>query len=126
MKIYNQKPMNVLYDIVKNLGIPIFKNTIREDINSIPVSYLLLRSDTSDAPDSFGDGSCQIRSSDCSIDLISKGFSINSTDTHYVNASTIETCLKSLDVNYNKYNLGYDKDMKTSQITFALTIKYYE
>ena len=96
MQIFNKEPIDVLWDLVRDLyfdkankprkdAIPIYKETMHEDADKVPSSYILLRSQVVDTPHSFGDGNTIIRSSDCDIILISKGYADDSTDLHNKN-----------------------------------------
>ena len=92
MIIYNKSPIDVMWDVVKSLAdtIPIYREGMDEDENSTPESYLILRGDVSSGVETFGDGSGQIRRSDCDLILVSKGVSGNATSTHNANKASIE------------------------------------
>lgn len=124
--IYNKKPIDVLWDMTKDLlgEIPIYKEVMHEDDNSTPDSYILLRSQLSDNNDVFGDGVGLIRAADNDILLISKGYADDSTDLHNVNKEKIRQHLKTQKVNFQEFNLGYDKDNNITQHTFTLKIDY--
>lgn len=126
MIIYNKAPIDVLWDVVKDLAdtIPIYKEGMDEDENSTPDSYLILRSDVSSGVELYGDGSAQIRRSDCDLILISKGKATKSTDTHNVNKASIAQALENADIPYDGYNLGYDETLKSTEYTFSVTIYY--
>ena len=79
MTIYQSKePIQILWEITKTLytkeHIPIYKETMHEEENDIPASYILLRSQLSDSTEIFGDGFSHIRNADCDIILVSKGY----------------------------------------------------
>lgn len=126
--IYNKKPIDVLYDMVKPLSsqIPeIFKNAMTEDENDIPESYILLRAEISDTTKVFGDGQSKVRSADCDIILVSKGTAQNSDSLHNINKDIIKKHLLSQGVNYSGFDLGYDSNHKNTQYTFSLKVNYY-
>lgn len=124
--IYNKEPMAVLYEYVKDLlpGVPIYKNFMDADDNSIPESYILLKARPTDNPKLYGDGETKIRVADSEITLISKGAATTSTNIHNLNCHKIEEMLKSKKVNFSIIELGYNKDLKNSQTTFEIRINY--
>jgi zona occludens toxin (predicted ATPase) len=123
--VYNKEPILVLWDIVKTLTtIPAYKQVMDEDEDSIPTSYLLLRSEISDTTKTFGDGSTQIRHADCDIILVSKGTQPNSTDLHNVNKALVDVRLKTLGIAYTGINNGYDSSSLTTEYTWTFTINY--
>jgi hypothetical protein len=126
MTVYNKLPIDALWDIVKSLAdtIPIYREAMDEDENSTPESYLILRSDVSSGVELYGDGSAQIRRSDCDLILISKGKATKSTDTHNQNKALIAAALDSAGILYEGYNLGYDETLKSTEYTFSVTIYY--
>lgn len=124
--IYNKEPIQVLWDLVKDLSdeIPIYKEIMHEDDNDIPDSYILLRSQMSDSNLVFGDGKGKIRAADCDIILISKGYADDTTDLHNKNKKIIREHLKEQDINYQEFNLGYDDGLKATQHTFTIEVDY--
>lgn len=116
--------MTQLWDIVKPLAddIEIYKEVMDEDENSMPDSYILLRTDMSNSVAMSGDGGARIRQSDCDIILVTKGTATRTTDLHNINKAKVEEVLG--DMHYDSYNLGYDASMKVSQHTWNLTINY--
>lgn len=126
MEIFNKSSMDALYSIVSDLAteIPIYKWSMDEDENSIPDSYILLRSDVPDSTKIFGDGKSLIRNSDCDIMLISKGQVTSSKELHNKNIEKIRNLLKSKEISYYGSDLGYDQSLKSSQYTFSLTVEY--
>ena len=135
MEIFKKQPIDALWEITKSLmfsgnnrelanGIKIYKEHMHEDENSIPNSYILLRSQLSDTTELFGDGKSLIRSADCDIILVTKGYADDSTDLHNVNKNKIRTLLKQKEINYQEFNLGYDEGLKSTQHTFSLEVKY--
>lgn len=123
--VYNDYPIDVLLYIVSTLTtIPAYKEVMAEDENSIPDSYLLLRSEISNIIRTFGDGSQQMRQADCDIILVSKGTAGNSTDLHNVNKKLVDARLKALDIAYTGINNGYDSSSLTTEYTWTFTINY--
>lgn len=124
--IYNKNVEQVLWDITKGLSknIPIFKEIMHEEDDDIPNSYILLRSQLSDSTENYGDGKSLIRSADCDIILVSKGYADDSTDLHNKNKKLIREHLKSQEINFTEFNLGYDDGLKSTQHTFSLAVEY--
>lgn len=124
--VYNKEPILVLWDMVKDLvdEIPIYKESMHEEENDIPDSYILLRSQMSDSNLVFGDGKGLIRAADCDIILVSKGYADDTTDLHNVNKKKIREHLKEQDINFQEFNLGYDDGLKSTQHTFTLEVDY--
>ena len=124
--VYNDEPIQVLWDMVKDLRnqIPIYKEIMHEDDNDIPASYILLRSQMSDTTENFGDGKSLIRSADCDIILVSKGFADDTTDLHNKNKKLIRQQLKDKEISFDEFNLGYDEGLKSTQHTFSLGVNY--
>jgi hypothetical protein len=124
--VYNNEPIQVLWDMVKDLRnqIPIYKEIMHEDDNDIPASYILLRSQMSDTTENFGDGKSLIRSADCDIILVSKGYADDTTDLHNKNKKIIRQQLKDQEISFDEFNLGYDEGLKSTQHTFSLGVYY--
>ena len=124
--IYNKEPVQVLWDMTKGLlkNIPIYKEIMHEEDDDIPNSYILLRSQLSDSVDVYGDGKGLTRSADCDIILVSKGYADDTTDLHNKNKKLIREHLKSQEINYTEFNLGYDDGLKSTQHTFSLVVNY--
>lgn len=124
--VYNKDPQQVLWDMIKGLSkqIPIYKEIMHEDNNDIPASYILLRTDMSNSTNNYGDGKSLIRTSDCDIILVSKGYADDSTDLHNKNKKLIREHLKSQEINFDEFNLGYDDGLKSTQHTFSLGVNY--
>lgn len=124
--IHNKEPILVLWDAVKDLAdeIEIYKETMDEDADSTPTSYLLLRSDISNVPHFYGDGKTQIRRADCDIILVTKGVATNTTDLHNINRAKVTQALEGAGLAYEGYNLGYDDSIKSTQYTWSVTIYY--
>lgn len=125
--VYNKEPIQVLWDMVKDLKkkIPdIYKESMHEDENNVPASYILLRSQISDDTETYGDGKSLIRSADCDIILVSKGYADDTTDLHNINKKLIREHLKKQEINFQEFNLGYDEGQKSTQHTFTLGVEY--
>lgn len=124
--VYNKEPIDVLWDIMKDLfdTIPIYKEDMYEEPDDTPSSYVVLRSQVSDSTSLYGDGIIQIRSSDCDIILVSKGYADDTTDLHNVNKRLIRQHLKSQNISFDEYNLGYSDSLKSTQHTFSLAVEY--
>ena len=124
--VYNKDPEQVLWDMVKGLSkqIPIYKEIMHEDDNDIPASYILLRTDMANSSSNFGDGKSLIRTSDCDIILVSKGYADDTKDLHNKNKKLIREHLKSQEINFTEFNLGYDDGLKSTQHTFSLGVDY--
>lgn len=126
MQIYNVEPMQALVDMTKGLfnEIPIYKESMHEDVNDIPNSYILLRSQITDTTESYGDGKSVVRSADCDIMLVSKGYADDTDDLHNINKRKIREHLKAQEINFDEVNLGYDDGLKSTQHTFSVEVKY--
>ena len=126
MQVYNKEPIQVLWDMVKDLKkkIPIYKEIMHEDENDIPASYILLRSQISDTTKSYGDGKSLIRNADCDIILITKGYADDTTDLHNVNKKLVRQHLKSQEINFNEANLGYNDAIQSTEHNFSLGVEY--
>ena len=126
MQVYNKEPIQVLWDMVKDLKkkIPIYKEIMHEDENDIPASYILLRSQISDTTKSFGDGKSLIRNADCDIILITKGYADDTTDLHNVNKKLVRQHLKGQEINFNEANLGYNDAIQSTEHNFSLGVEY--
>ena len=120
MQIFNKEPIDVLWDLVRDLyfdkankprkdAIPIYKETMHKDANKVPESYILLRSQVVDTPHSFGDGNTIIRSADC--DIILNGIE---------GAETAEDALKQIkEFGVNAYYYQFDVS-KNEQVEPAI------
>lgn len=126
MQIYNVEPMQALVNMTKGLfnEIPIYKESMHEETNDIPDSFILLRSQITDTTESYGDGKSVVRSADCDIMLISKGYADDSDDLHNINKRKIREHLKAQEINFDEVNLGYDDGLKSTQHTFSVEVKY--
>lgn len=135
MDIYNKEPIEVLVDLTKSLmfdasgkllknGIPIYKETMHEEPKDVPQSYLLLRSQITDSSEAHGDGKSIVRDADCDLILITKGYANDTNDLHNKNKRKIRQHLKSQDIEFQEFNLGYDEGIKSTQHTFTIGVKY--
>lgn len=134
--IYNEEPIDALWDMTRYLmfnqdetlksdGIPIYKETMSEEAEDTPDSYILLRSQISDSTNTYGDGKSLIRSADCDIILVSKGYAEDTNDLHNINKRLIRQHLKDQEVPFQEFNLGYDESLNSTQHTFTTTVYYY-
>ena len=135
MQIFNKEPIDVLWDLVKDLyfdrnnkpkkdGITIYKETMHEKSADVPASYILLRSQVTDTPHTYGDGKTLVRSADCDIILISKGYADDSKDLHNINKRKIREQLKSKEINFDEINLGFNDTTNSTEHTFTLEVNY--
>lgn len=134
--VYNEEPIDALWDMTRYLmfnqdgtlktnGIPIYKETMSEEAEDTPDSYILLRSQISDSTSIYGDGKSLIRSADCDIILVSKGYAEDTSDLHNINKRLIRQHLKDQEVPFQEFNLGYDESLNSTQHTFTTTVYYY-
>lgn len=135
MQIFNKEPINVLWDLVRDLyfdksnkprkdAIPIYKETMHEEAVNVPASYILLRSQVTDTPHTYGDGRTLIRSADCDIILVTKGYADDSKDLHNVNKRKIREQLKSKEINFDEVNLGFNNATNSTEHTFTFEVNY--
>ena len=122
----NKEPILVLWNAVKSIAdeIKIYKETMDEDADSVPESYLLLRSDITNTPFLYGDGVTKIRRADCDIILVTKGVATNTTDLHNVNRAKVTEALETAGLPYDAFNLGYDDTIKSTQYSWSVVIHY--
>ena len=122
----NKEPILVLWNAVKSIAdeIKIYKETMDEDADSVPESYLLLRSDITNTPFLYGDGVTKIRRADCDIILVTKGVATNTTDLHNVNRAKVTEALEAAGLPYDAFNLGYDDTIKSTQYSWSVVIHY--
>lgn len=135
MQIYNQEPIDVLYDLVKDLyfdennkplknGIRIYKETMHEEDADVPESYILLRSQVTDTPHTFGDGTTIVRSADCDIILITQGYADTKNALHNVNKRKIREQLKNKEIAFDEVNLGFNDATNSTEHTFSVEVNY--
>lgn len=128
MKIFNVPPAEALWELVKPLSeeIPVYKEVMDEDENSVPESYLLLRTDvgTGDGGSVYGDGEAQLRQTECDIVLVSKSKGSNTDDIHNQNKAKVKNLIQESGVTFYGTNLGYDATMESSRYTWSVRIVY--
>lgn len=124
--IYNKEPILILWDFVKELKskIKIYKESMDEQKDNVPDSYILLRSQVSDSTKVYGDGKSCIRLANCNITLVTKGYAEDTTDKHNTNKNLIKNCLKNKDVDFREINLGYNDSNQSTEHTFSLEVEY--
>lgn len=123
-----KEPIQILWDITKELWlehkIPIYKETMHEEAQDTPASYILLRSEITDNSEVFGDGATLTRYADCDIILVSKGFADDSTDLHNKNKKLIKQHLQAQGIAFQGFNLGYNDTLKSTEYTFSIGVEY--
>lgn len=127
MQIFNaDSSMDALWEMLSPLKdeIPIYKETVDENEENLPESYLLLRSDITNSPGMFGDGKALLRLPECDIMLISKTPGATSDDIHNVNIAKVKALLDEADAAYEGFNLGYNSTLKESQYTWSVRFMY--
>lgn len=135
MQVFNKEPIDVLWSLVRDLyfdrnnkprkdGIPIYKENMHEETADVPNSYILLRSQVTDTPHAYGDGKTLVRSADCDIILVSKGYADDSKDLHNINKRRIREQLKSKEINFDEVNLGFNDATNSTEHTFTLEVNY--
>lgn len=126
MFITTKEPVLAIVELLSDLSdtIPIYKETMSEDEDSIPNSYILIRTQISDLPRVYGDGTARFRVADCDVILVSKGVATLTTDIHNVNKGLIKSLLDECGITYEFYNLGYDLNNKVTQSTFNFKVMY--
>lgn len=127
MQIFNaDNSMDALWQMLSPLKdeIPIYKQTVDENEENLPESYLLIRSDITNSPGMFGDGKALLRLPECDVMLISKTTGANSDDIHNVNIAKVTALLDKAEAAYEGVNLGYNDTLKESQYTWAVRFLY--
>lgn len=126
MKIYDKSSWEALWEIVKPLQaeIPIYKEVMDEDEDSVPNSYLLIRRDVTDGGRIYGDGKAQTRQSNCDLILVSKSKGKSAKDIHSVNIERVKSVLDQAEIDYDGYNLGYNDTQKQSEYTWSINVNY--
>ena len=135
MQVFNKEPIDVLWSLVRDLyfdrnnkprkdGIPIYKENMHEETADVPNSYILLRSQVTDTPHAYGDGKTLVRSADCDIILVSKGYADDSKDLHNINKQKIREQLKSKEINFDEVNLGFNDFTNSTEHTFSFEVDY--
>lgn len=127
MKIFDgNNAMDILWELVAPLAgdIPIYKEVMNEDEDSVPESYLLIREDITNNGRIYGDGAAELRRTNCDLLLVSKCSGADSSDIHNVNRKKVDTLLKAAGISYNGFNLGYEKTLKEAQYSWSVTFIY--
>ena len=127
MRIFDtQDAMTALWQIVAPLAqeIPIYKQVMDEDENSVPESYLIIRTDIYDDAEVYGDGHTELRKNGGDIILVSKSTGTRSDDIHTLNRVKVKKLLDEADMAYTGINLGYDSALKQSEYTWSVTLIY--
>lgn len=128
MRIFNVEPAEALWTLVKPLAeeIPVYKEVMDEDENSVPESYLLLRTDVGagDVGSFYGDGETLLRQTECDIVLVSKSKGSGTNDVHNRNKAKVKALLTESGVTFYGTNLGYDDALKSSRYTWSVRIIY--
>ena len=129
MKVYNQSSSGALWELVKPLlaykdELPIYKEVMDEDKNSVPPSYLLIRRDITDTGKIFGDGTVQYRESECDLILVSHSKGKTLGDLHEQNIERVKAVLDAAGIDYEGHNLGYDDTQKRSEYAWSLRLIY--
>ena len=124
MKIYDTTDtMAILWELFKDLGIPVYKQSMDEDENSTPQTYLVIRSDVTNSASFFGDGEPQIRKSTCDIILVAQGAGRSDSD-FAINCNKIEGLLDGTKLSYTGHNLGYNDSLKASEYSWSVNVLY--
>lgn len=121
----DKEAIDILYRILRPLaleGLPVYRELMNEDKNSIPDSYVLIVSDITDSGRIYGDGRAQLRISNCDVHLISKGTAKNAGDLHNKNKIKVAAKLREADLDFQGYNLGYNNSMNYTEYTWSVDI----
>ena len=127
MHIFNNADaMSALWDFLRPLAdaIPIYKQTADESEEGMPPSYLLIRTDVTDAGAVYGDGKAMLRRNSADLMLISKCTGALSDDIHNVNRRKIKAFLDAEGASYTGVDLGYNSTLKEAQYTWSLEFLY--
>lgn len=126
MEMYNKTSWGALWAIVKPLceDIPIYKEVMDEDEDSVPTSYLLIRRDVTDRGRVYGDGKAQVRQSNCDLILVSRSKGKTAKDIHSANIERVKNVLDQAEIAYDGYNLGYNDAQKQSEYTWSTNLNY--
>ena len=127
MQIFNNADaMSALWDFLRPLAdaIPIYKQTADESEEGMPPSYLLIRTDVTDAGAVYGDGKAMLRRNSADLMLISKCTGALSDDIHNVNRRKIKAFLDAEGASYTGVDLGYNSTLKEAQYTWSLEFLY--
>lgn len=127
MKIFNTKDaMSALWELVAPISdkIPVYREIMDEDKNSVPKSYLLIREGITDSPRIYGDGAVKKRLNSATLILISSSTGSRSDDIHNTNRAMIKDLLDKEEVAYTGYNLGYNETLKQSEYSWSVSFIY--
>lgn len=124
MEIYDTTDtMAILWELFKDIGIPVYKQSMDEDENSTPQTYIVIRSDITDGARVFGDGKTQIRKSNCDIILVAQGADRSDGD-FAVNCNKVKELLDGAELPYTGRNLGYNESLKANEYSWSVNILY--
>ena len=127
MKIFDTNDaMAVLWELVSPISekIPVYREIMDEDKNSVPQSYLLIREGITDSPRIYGDGQAMRRMNNATLILISNSTGSRSNDIHNKNRAIVKELLDKEGVSYKGYNLGYNESLKQSEYSWSVSFIY--
>lgn len=118
--------MSALWSFLQPLAaeIPIYKQTMDEAEENVPESYLLIRTDVTDAGAVYGDGRAMLRHNSADILLVSKCTGALSDDVHNANRRKVKAMLDASDAAYTARDLGYDSTLREAQYSWTLEFLY--
>lgn len=123
MKIYDTTdPMTILWELFKDLGIPVYKNI--NDVSDDDNICVVIRSDVTNNAGVYGDGHVLTRRSACDVNLLARTKSPHADSDFAVNCKKISDILDAEEINYSKYDLGYNDSLKASEYNWSMTINY--
>ena len=118
MKIFDTNDaMAALWELVSPISekIPVYREIMDEDENSVPQSYLLIREGITDSPRLYGDGQAMRRMNNATLILVSNSTGSRSNDVHNKNRAIVKELLDKEGVSYTGYNHGYNETLKQSE-----------
>jgi len=108
------------FDNITNLwNSTAIRYTIADEDTSAPGNYIQLRYDVTNSPRVLGDGITALRQSDCDIMIITTGAF---EPTLGILDAKVAEMLDNLEIPFTKVNLGYDKGLDQSQITYSVVL----
>lgn len=118
--------MSALWSFLQPLAaeIPIYKQTMDEAEENVPESYLLIRTDVTDAGAVYGDGRAMLRRNTADLLLVSRCTGALSDDVHNVNRRKVKALLDASDAAYTARDLGYDSTLREAQYSWTLEFLY--
>ena len=118
--------MSALWAFLQPLAaeIPIYKQTVDEAEENVPESYLLIRTDVTDAAAVYGDGRAMLRRNTADLLLVSKCTGALSDDIHNVNRRKVKALLDASGACYTARDLGYDTTLREAQYSWTLEFLY--